>query len=804
MATTIDPLDVSALERAVNDSATRVSGLWLSFVAFSAYLAAAASMITHRQIFLEEPIKLPTINIDLPLVASAILLPLLFVIYHIFVLLQVVLLARTADAYNAAVEHTVAETTDRILVRQRLANTLFAQLFAGSPREREGLLGWLLRLMAWVTLALAPPLVLLVFEIKFLPFHSAPVTWTHRALMLLDLLAVLFLWAGAIKPSSDITLHSLRPHWKSASGAALIMLGCCVFITFPGEAGRTWMRYLPAERFKHEFADCRLPSMIAAVLPLGFDRLALLGEDFVDDDKLAKIVAVANANRQAPSESERTLSFHDRDLRCARLAGADLRRVDFARSDLSGADLTGARLDGATFNRTPLVSAVFDGAQLQDSSFVTNPPADKKFPPTLLTGASLVKAQLQRANLEGVNLERADLYGAQLQEANLKEAKLSGAYLINATLDGADLTRTTLREAQLRGAAFRPAASEDADLLGADLEGASLRGAMLDGVNLDGANLKDAKLQGASLKRAKLRGASFLTAHLQGANLTEAELQGASFRGASLVGSNLHDANLRGSSFDYASLQGSDLGGAHLDAASFLRAKLQGADLSYALLPGASLVETRLQGAAFTAGLADAIIARALLWRTSLENSDGCRDAHVTNPNFRVIWDLMAYSRSQLPIELGPEAIDELIKEHLADAPPEAVERLRKRLAERLQTGPEDDVVRASRKVWTDCAEATAAWSDEDYKGALDAYDARLAAQLIDIGCSDGSYRYQQGITDPKYVAKGIYLYRATDASEAVRVSLARGLLGLDGKDCLGAKGLDEETKSGLRKAAGN
>src|SRR5947207_6323856 len=198
MANAIDPLDIGALERSVNDSAGRVSGIWLSFVAFSAYLAAAASMISHRQIFLEEPIKLPTINIDLPLLASAILLPLLFVIYHIFVLLQVVLLARTADAYNEAVAHSVPEAADSTRLRQRLANTLFAQLFAGSPREREGVLGWLLRLMAWVTLAIAPVAVLLVFEIKFLPFHSLPVTWTHRALIAIDLLVVLYLWAGAI------------------------------------------------------------------------------------------------------------------------------------------------------------------------------------------------------------------------------------------------------------------------------------------------------------------------------------------------------------------------------------------------------------------------------------------------------------------------------------------------------------------------------------------------------------------------------------------------------------------------------
>src|SRR5689334_14187773 len=156
MADAINSYDVAALERAVNDSATRVSGIWLSFVAFSAYLAAAASMISHRQIFLEEPIKLPTINIDLPLVASAILLPLLFVIYHVFVLLQVVLLARTADAYNQAIAHAVPDPAESTQVRQRLANTLFAQLFAGSPREREGALGALLRAMAWITLAIAP------------------------------------------------------------------------------------------------------------------------------------------------------------------------------------------------------------------------------------------------------------------------------------------------------------------------------------------------------------------------------------------------------------------------------------------------------------------------------------------------------------------------------------------------------------------------------------------------------------------------------------------------------------------------
>jgi len=60
----IDPY----LEKSLNDSATRVSTIWVSFLLFSLYLLVAAATITHRQLFLAEPVKLPVLNIELPLV----------------------------------------------------------------------------------------------------------------------------------------------------------------------------------------------------------------------------------------------------------------------------------------------------------------------------------------------------------------------------------------------------------------------------------------------------------------------------------------------------------------------------------------------------------------------------------------------------------------------------------------------------------------------------------------------------------------------------------------------------------------
>src|ERR1700710_2051606 len=93
----IDPFDVEALEKSLNDSATRVSTIWVSFLIFSLYLLTAATTVTHRQLLLAEPVKLPVLNIDLPLWGFFFLAPILFITFHAYVLLQVLLLGRTAD-----------------------------------------------------------------------------------------------------------------------------------------------------------------------------------------------------------------------------------------------------------------------------------------------------------------------------------------------------------------------------------------------------------------------------------------------------------------------------------------------------------------------------------------------------------------------------------------------------------------------------------------------------------------------------------------------------------------------------------
>jgi uncharacterized protein YjbI with pentapeptide repeats len=444
------------------------------------------------------------------------------VIFHAYVLIQVILLARTAAAYNEAIK-TVAERDslsfeENSLLRQRLANTLFAQIFAGSPRERGGWLGSLLKVMAWITLGIAPILILLVFQFMFLPYHSHLATWMHRLLILVELAVLFWLWPSVVDSRRDIEWSRAirrikqttafpfrlmtargpdRRKWRRFRFDALALIATLLFVmisllgvTFPGE---------PHANFAtgHAWSSVHCERWLAHKI----DRLDLPRIDVVDDENLVKIVQRTSDRKLEAHEGERTRNFRERDLSCSDLSSADLRRVD-----LTSANLFGARL----------VATALDGASLND-------------------------ANLQHADLDNARLGYASLDGANLQNASIDDAQLQGASLLFARLQRASLVRAWLQGATLVGA----------ELQGASLNQAQLQGASLDAAQLQGASLDASDLQGASLNRAQLQGASLYAAGLQGASVTDAQLQGASFEYAQLQGTDFNK-----SSMTFANLSG--------------------------------------------------------------------------------------------------------------------------------------------------------------------------------------------------------------------------------------------------------
>ncbi|HEX3522997.1 MAG TPA: hypothetical protein VHT52_13025 [Stellaceae bacterium] len=105
--------DLGALRDAVVDATSVSAGLWISYLFALFYFAIAAGAVTHRDLLLESPVKLPFLNVELPLKAFFILAPLVFLILHAYVLLHFVLLAGKIGAFHLELQGRSPATMHR-------------------------------------------------------------------------------------------------------------------------------------------------------------------------------------------------------------------------------------------------------------------------------------------------------------------------------------------------------------------------------------------------------------------------------------------------------------------------------------------------------------------------------------------------------------------------------------------------------------------------------------------------------------------------------------------------------------------
>ena len=92
-------------------------------------------------------------------------------------------------------------------LRRQLPSNIFVQFLAGPSDLRESYFGWLLQGFAWITLVVGPVLLLLLTQIRFLPFHNPFVVWTQRAALVVDLLLIWWLW-GRVLPGATSRARS--------------------------------------------------------------------------------------------------------------------------------------------------------------------------------------------------------------------------------------------------------------------------------------------------------------------------------------------------------------------------------------------------------------------------------------------------------------------------------------------------------------------------------------------------------------------------------------------------------------------
>ncbi|MEF2549303.1 pentapeptide repeat-containing protein [Aurantimonas sp. E1-2-R+4] len=493
--------DLVAQESAVNTAASRVRGTWVTYLVLWTYLVIAVGSITHRQLFLAEGIKLPVLDVDLPLIGFFWVAPGLFIVMHLYLLLQLRGLMERVSIYETILCQVATGAVERARLRQRLDPYIVLQAVAGSEEGlHDRIYVGVLRFIVWLTVVFAPLGLLFFVQVRFLPYHDEAATWAHRVFIALDLLCLWLIWRPALRAKSSNALMSLaRSGVAVTASLAGVFLSVLVLI-FPGEAVEAYQVSILSrpvvgtwdQRYRRTSGGWVLNYIILRA-----------DDDFIDDEEIAKLDAQERERPTSTLSSGAIIrSFRDRDFRGAVLDSLDLRRTNFANARLQGASLFGARLQGASLEYARLQGASLEYARLQ--------------------GASLDRAWLQGASLEYAQLQAASLFGARLQGASLEYAQLQGASLGGARLQGASLVDAQLQAASLFGARLPGASLEYAQLQGALLFGAQLQGASLDEAQLQGASLFGAWLQGTSLEYAQLQGASLEGVQLQGASLADA------------------------------------------------------------------------------------------------------------------------------------------------------------------------------------------------------------------------------------------------------------------------------------------
>jgi len=524
--------DADALLDTANNASQHVAVLHVAFMALCAYVLVIVFGTTDMDLLIGKGVKLPVVDVTVPIVGFYAFAPYLVVLVHFNLLLQLQLLSRQLYAFDAA---AAKEDGPRLI----LPSSIHPSVHAAPEEERIGglrdrlhifpytyylvgrpgpIVRRLLGVVVGITLLVLPLATLLVLQLRFLAYQDQAVTWAQRVAVWFDVALVIAVWPVIMDRGDSWRDYlrrlgsRLRQRWRMGLAWAAMWVGLVLpgFVTtqevyFGALWAILWLLIVMVFAVARALAGLwrwwrgrsREP---ASALPAAFSLVR----------GMPGLLLVVALGVPLPLGLLADGEWWEEELLAGNVVASEV-YGRFRRLDLSEQVLL------AKSAKPELVAVFREGDPEKVKEALT---------------------QVEPVKLRGRSLRGASLAGALLPGADLREAQLQSAILTDAQLQGADLST-----AQLQGADLREAQLQDADLRKAQLEGAILVAAQ----------------QGAVLAAARLQGAILTDAHLQAAVLSITQLQGADLRFAQLHGADLRSAVLSGGDLRFAVLSGADL-----------------------------------------------------------------------------------------------------------------------------------------------------------------------------------------------------------------------------------------------------
>ena len=439
-------LDEEHLLESANDNARHFRNIYAVYLTLMIYIFIIVLSTDQELLFRAGEKQLPLVHISVPIVAFFTWMPLALLFLHFYLLIQVTFLSDKVRFYKQGLYAHLRSREDVRKAKMLLASLPLVRILIEEKANLKHAM--LLHVIVFVSLVVFPLIVLIVTQIKFLPYQDEVITMVHRIVILIDVLLLWYFWHHIFGS------HEGKTMWiNSIFGFLwiLVLAFVVVFINFPGSK-----IYSPVTASFYGL------DAVNEIMP---NRFVLLDRKLVEREPAPELLAVHlegqtdNENLINQSSSiwcryADPLDLKDRNFREAQLRGAALCKATLLGANLTDADLRGANLTDADLSLANLTDADLRGANLTDANLWDANLTDADLSLANLTDAKLWDANLTDAKLWDANLTDANLWDANLTDAKLWDANLTDAYLFRANLTSATLIFSDLTAANLSATNF--------------------------------------------------------------------------------------------------------------------------------------------------------------------------------------------------------------------------------------------------------------------------------------------------------------------------------------------------------------
>jgi len=622
------------LIQAINHGSSICRGLYLGFLALTAYFLVTISTTNDYNLLVLTPIKLPIFGAEVDLLGFYRYAPWVYFLAHVNLLMTIALLTRKLAIFHSKL--SIQPYATRELLRAKLH--IFAPIQYLS-KQQKGVVSFILWIIVKVLLVLMPPFMLLLIQVDSLAMQDHITVWFQRAALIADMLFAFFLWRhllrGRARPLAEIRLPGGRPPRTSRERAnAVTTAAVYLFILSLSTLGAT-IPFSPLERAtafsinlptiaKHskesypegmtvngwfEPGNCNsdTPDSIQnyskecqnPIKRLFFDGLILDQRDELINElygnykselcneALRKIYESNKTDFKVESQNDMESDY------CEKLNGENKRKLD----EIEGLIKTKEIEINLKRCITPLSTSTwqplcwFVGTRwLKD--------LNEQIPASLLI-SNTVGLDVQK--LLRTNQPSNFLFSDDDDNDDSIKDKVVGFNLVNRSFNFANFKGVIMPNIDFSKSTLIAAKFNNSSLQNANFTSSVLNGANFNDAKLQSAILQNARIRGTTFRSAKLYEASFNGSKLYDADLFEADMVLTKFNNTEIIVSEFSKATLYGASFYSSNIIDSDLDktkfqGANLNSASFVETVLDNTQLQYSNLSSTTFTDSELNG----------------------------------------------------------------------------------------------------------------------------------------------------------------------------------------------------------------